>query len=100
MIKFYNHNLNKPDVILAHDCLLQLEQLGVLDKKSKKRIRSNIKNGYVVNAAHRAHDHVYEFINVIFSKKLSNKKTIKIKKKSNILTKQIKHWTDKIKIGK
>ena len=69
MIKHHVVKLNKPDVMLANDCLLQLESLGVLDKKSKKRIIKKIKNGYATHTGHNALNHVYSFIDEIFNKK-------------------------------
>lgn len=67
MIKNHPLNLSKPDTILANDCLKQLEQLGVLDKKSKKRIRSNIKSGYATHTGNKAVNHIYGFITELFS---------------------------------
>ena len=69
MLKVHNLKLSKPDAILANDCLLQLEQLGVLDEKSKKRIRKQIKSGSAIHTGHEALIHVHSFIETLFKNK-------------------------------
>jgi len=39
----------KPDLKLVNDCILQLELLNVIDKKSKKQIIDKTKTAYISN---------------------------------------------------
>ena len=62
-------SLSRPDTILATDCLKQLEQLGVVDKKSQKKIEKRIHDGYATWEANRVFTEINSFITKLFKGK-------------------------------
>ena len=60
------NKLIKPDAILANDCIEQLKSLGVLDKKSEKRIRKSIENSVMNQSINNEVKRTNGFINELF----------------------------------